>query len=281
MGQSYVMTGYRDEIGQTLRSARQAAGLSLRDIAAETRIKPVYLQAIEAGQFDRLPALPQTLGFTRAYARHLNVDVDAPLARLGEEVHRSIDSADFAPPELPWSQVPLARFGWAVAGAFLGMGLLGALLFGFEAPRDEPVPVTPPSSPIVETPAAQAPAVETPIVARPAAPAEPAASPAPERSVNGSSPVSASMAERLLHLEPASVTPPPVSAPDLFATRSVYLRAAPANEGRELGVLSACEGLTLLGDSPSGQWREVGRGDGVRGWVFHRFVVAEPAAACR
>ncbi|MEX0838113.1 MAG: helix-turn-helix domain-containing protein [Parvibaculum sp.] len=261
------MMNYRDEIGETLRTARQAAGLSLRDIAAETRIKPVYLQAIEAGQFDRLPALPQTLGFTRAYARHLNVDVDAPLARLGEEVHRNIESADFSAPELPWSQVPLARIGWAVAGALLGMGLLAALLFGFETPRVEPVPVaTPPSSPVA------APSV---------APAEPVASPAPERSVNGSSPVSASMAENLRRFEPASVTPPPVPAPDLFATRSVYLRAAPANEGRELGVLSACEGLTLFGESPNGQWREVGRGDGVRGWVFHRFVVAEPAPACR
>lgn len=98
------MSGYRDEIGQTLCTARQAAGLTLGDVAAKIRIKPVYLEAIEAGRFERLPALPQTLGFTRAYARHLKVDVEAPLARLGEEVHRHIDSADFSAPELALSR---------------------------------------------------------------------------------------------------------------------------------------------------------------------------------
>src|SRR5690606_41510048 len=80
----HEMTGHREEIARRLNEARLAAGLTLRDIADSLRIKPVYLQAIEAGQFERLPALPQTIGFTRAYAKHLDVDIEAPLTRLGE-----------------------------------------------------------------------------------------------------------------------------------------------------------------------------------------------------
>ena len=283
------MTGYRDEIGQTLCAARQAAGLTLGDVAAKIRIKPIYLEAIEAGHFERLPALPQTLGFTRAYARHLKVDVEAPLARLGEDVHRHIDSADFSAPELAWSEVPLRRVGWVAAGAVLGVGLLAVMLFDF---GPAPVADTPP--PVAARPdVAQAPARI--VLTAPQIPSAPAAMPV--RSVDGSSPVSAALAATLFDIEtaaapqmPAAVetpveaqSPAQAQAPvaDLFVRNNVYLRATPANAGRVLGVLAACEPLTALGSGPYGQWREVARADGVTGFVYHRFVGAEPAAACR
>ncbi len=111
------MKSHRDEIGHALREARQAAGLSLGDVASRIKVKPVYLQAIEAGEFDRLPALPQTLGFTRSYARLLDVDVAEPLAQLGEEVHRDIESADYSSPDPSWREIPLRQMAWGAAGA--------------------------------------------------------------------------------------------------------------------------------------------------------------------
>ena len=50
------MTRHKEEIGQTRRDARQAAGLTLKDIADKIRVRPIYLQAIETGQFELLPA---------------------------------------------------------------------------------------------------------------------------------------------------------------------------------------------------------------------------------
>ena len=290
------MTGYRDEIGQTLCAARQAAGLTLGDVAARIRIKPVYLEAIEAGRFERLPALPQTLGFTRAYARHLKVDVEAPLAQLGEEIHRHIDNADFSAPELALSDIPLRRVGWVAAGAVLGVGLLAMMLFDFGPSPVADAPPVPARPVVAQTPARI-------VLTAPQVPAAPAAMPI--RSVGGSSPVSAALAATLFDIEtaaatapemPAAVTTPvapeaqaetqaqsqsPVPIADLFVRKNVYLRAAPANAGRVLGVLAACEPLTALGTGPYGQWREVARADGVTGFVYHRFVGAEAAPACR
>ncbi len=277
----FRMTGYRDEIGQTLCAARQAAGLTLGDVAAKIRIKPVYLAAIEAGHFERLPALPQTLGFTRTYARHLKVNVEEQLARLGEDVHRHIDSTDYSAPELAWAEVPMRRIAWVAAGVVFGVALLALSVVDFGPSPVAPVPERLPPLHAVAPAAAPVRAVA------------PAAIPAtvvlPVRSVYGSSPVSAVMAAALFGRGTAAAAPPattaPVAAatpvPDLVATMSVYLRAAPANEGRVLGVLAACEPLTLVGEGRYGQWRQVKRADGVTGWVYHGYLGAEAPSVCR
>lgn len=270
---------YRDEIGQALRDARQAAGLSLRDVAARTRIKPVYLEAIEAGQFERLPALPQTVGFTRSYARLLAVNVDAPLARLGEEVHRDIEKTDYSAPELPWAEVSLSRIVWVVAGAALGMVLLATMIFDFGAPLDEAPPIAEvPLERFVSRATPVAPAAVPPVV-------EPADVSSP--SVGGASPVTAEMAALLnsLAAEEAiiaeAVAPASAAGPQLFALRDVYLRAAPANGGNVMGVLSSCEALAFIGSDAEGPWRQVQRADGATGWVYHRYVADSAPASCR
>ena len=269
------MKSHRDEIGRALREARQAAGLSLGDVASRIKVQPVYLQAIEAGEFARLPALPQTLGFTRSYARLLEVDVAAPLAQLGEEVHRDIESTDYSSPDPAWRDIPIRQIAWGGAGAALGMVLLAALLFDFSAPPVQWMPVE-------EVPVAATAAVRPvpPVVAPPAVQA-PAA--APQSSVHGSAPVSAEMAGLLFDL-PADKGVPgevaPSAAPQLFATRDVHLRAAPANEGDVRGVLAACETLAFIGADTDKPWREVRRSDGTSGWVYHRYVSDTAPPAC-
>lgn len=131
------MTGHKEEIGQTLREARQAAGLTLKDIADAIRIRPIYLQAIESAQFELLPALPQTVGFTRAYAKYLEVDVEKPLSRLGEEVHETIGQVDYSEPELPWTMVSYRRIAWVAGGAVLGLALSALLVIDLGPPPGE------------------------------------------------------------------------------------------------------------------------------------------------
>ena len=131
------MTGHKEEIGQTLREARQAAGLTLKDIADAIRIRPIYLQAIESAQFELLPALPQTVGFTRAYAKYLEVDVEKPLSRLGEEVNETIGQVDYSEPELPWTMVSYRRIAWVAGGAVLGLALAALLVIDLGPPPGE------------------------------------------------------------------------------------------------------------------------------------------------
>jgi len=60
--------------GERLRAARDEKGLSLEDIAAQTRIPRRHLEAIEAADWDRLPAPTYTIGFARNYASVVGLD---------------------------------------------------------------------------------------------------------------------------------------------------------------------------------------------------------------
>lgn len=71
-------TSVASTLGARLQAARLQRGLSLEDIAQRTFIKLHYLQALEEGGFDRLPAPVYTSGYIRQVARLLGLD-DVPL----------------------------------------------------------------------------------------------------------------------------------------------------------------------------------------------------------
>jgi cytoskeleton protein RodZ len=75
--------------GILLAAARKASGLSISDVAAQMRITPRQVEAIEADQYDQLPGAVFVRGFVRNYARLLKID-PVPLLHalepaLGEE----------------------------------------------------------------------------------------------------------------------------------------------------------------------------------------------------
>ncbi|MCW3846610.1 DUF4115 domain-containing protein [Sphingomonas sp. LB-2] len=61
-------------VGEKLRAAREAQGVSLADIAANTRIPQRHLEAIEKSNYASLPSITYALGFAKAYARAVDVD---------------------------------------------------------------------------------------------------------------------------------------------------------------------------------------------------------------
>lgn len=76
------------DIGAALKAAREARKLSLQDVAEATRIRQSYVEALEAMRLEELPSRPFTIGYVRAYAALLGMDVDAAVARF------KIDSPD-------------------------------------------------------------------------------------------------------------------------------------------------------------------------------------------
>ena len=60
--------------GERLRAAREAKGLSLEDIAAQTRIPRRHLESLEIGDWERLPAPTYTSGFAKSYASAVGLD---------------------------------------------------------------------------------------------------------------------------------------------------------------------------------------------------------------
>jgi hypothetical protein len=62
------------DIGSQLRAAREARSLSVEQVFKATRIKSVYLEAIEANRVSALPGPVQARGFVRSYANFLGLD---------------------------------------------------------------------------------------------------------------------------------------------------------------------------------------------------------------
>lgn len=68
--------------GQKLRLAREARGLSLDDVNAETNLAPKYLQALEADDYAALPGLAFARGYARRYAQLVHLDGSALIAEM-------------------------------------------------------------------------------------------------------------------------------------------------------------------------------------------------------
>jgi transcriptional regulator with XRE-family HTH domain len=65
-----------------LRRARLARGLTIDDVAAQTRLSPRLVTLVDEGRFDELPAGLYARSAIRAFATATGIDPDAALARL-------------------------------------------------------------------------------------------------------------------------------------------------------------------------------------------------------
>ena len=73
-------------VGDRLRAAREARGLSLAEMAELTKVRRAYLEDIEAMRIEALPSRPYAVGYVRAYAEALELDPDALVSRFRAEM---------------------------------------------------------------------------------------------------------------------------------------------------------------------------------------------------
>lgn len=109
-------------IGAQFRAAREERGLTLAQVAAETRIPQRHLQTIEEGNFAALPARTYAVGFSRTYAKLLELDqemvADMVRAELdAQEPQQSSRPASFEPGDP--ARVPSSGLVWVVGAAVL------------------------------------------------------------------------------------------------------------------------------------------------------------------
>ena len=78
--------------GEHLKRERELRGVSLDEIAAATRIKTNFLEALEDGRWSELPGGAFNRGFIRATARFLGLDEDAMLAEYALETGGELDA---------------------------------------------------------------------------------------------------------------------------------------------------------------------------------------------
>lgn len=81
------------EFGTQLKQARESRGMSLQQVAASTKISVGVLQALERGDFARLPGGIFSRGFVRSYALEVGVDPDAVVAQFVTELEAAAPAA--------------------------------------------------------------------------------------------------------------------------------------------------------------------------------------------
>ncbi len=122
------MAEARTSVADTLRTAREQAGRSLSDVAAELKIRERYLEALEAAEFARLPSPAYAAGFVRSYADLLGLDGRALAQAYRDQVGGEAIAPDLHFPEpIAESRLP--------GRALLLTGLAGvvAIYFGWVA----------------------------------------------------------------------------------------------------------------------------------------------------
>lgn len=79
-------------VGERLKAAREEKGLSLEDIAAQTRIPQRHLESIEVADWEKLPAPTYTVGFAKSYASAVGLD----RTEIGDQLREEMGGQRFA-----------------------------------------------------------------------------------------------------------------------------------------------------------------------------------------
>jgi len=156
-------------VGEQLLAAREKAGISLEDIAAQTRIPTRHLQSIEASEWDKLPAPTYTMGFAKSYASAVGLDRNEIADQLRAEMggmRATVTQSEVFEPVDPARVMPRGLVIAAIAAAAL---IVALLLWNQSRSLDAPDNVPPEAAAsadnaAVAAPAAVAPSVQGPVV---------------------------------------------------------------------------------------------------------------------
>ncbi len=85
------------QLGDTLRERRMALGMSLLQAEEATKIRAKLLEALENGEYDRLPDPGYVRGYVTSYASFLELDSASLLAMYRAETGAGGRSRDIAP----------------------------------------------------------------------------------------------------------------------------------------------------------------------------------------
>jgi transcriptional regulator with XRE-family HTH domain len=126
----------RGAIGDRLRTAREARGLTLDEVAIKTRVPIRHLHAIEAGDWDALPAITYSVGFVKSYANAVGLNG----SEIGQELRQHLGTASPVG-NAPYEPADPARVpprSLAIAAGLLALLLAVGYLIWRSTSVDEP-----------------------------------------------------------------------------------------------------------------------------------------------
>ena len=160
-------------VGDQLRAARQAEGLTLDDVAARTRIPVRHLVLIEDGVYEGLPAATYSAGFVKTYAGLLGLDSQALSDAFRREIGTAVVRQPRPEPYEPADPRRTPPLGLALLALLLAL-VAGVGFLYWRGSRDQPSAL-----------AARGPAPAAPGPAAPPAPSVPPPPAATDRAADG------------------------------------------------------------------------------------------------
>lgn len=140
-----------ESLGEKLRNAREARGISIREIADQTRISARYLEAIEENNYKPLPGGVFNKGFIKSYAKYVGVDEKEALEDYNKLVvtqgfREEENEVSYRKPEIHTGDVGGSQW-LTILGAIVILGLLTAgIIYGLQwyQSQQSQVATTPP-----------------------------------------------------------------------------------------------------------------------------------------
>ncbi len=235
------------ELGQVLREAREAKGVSLAEAEDATKIRQKYLQALEEGRYDILPPSVYVRGFLRSYANYLGLDPEHVVELYDQTVPEQVTPHE--PDIIAEPLVPSSRVNWELIAGILLLVAVGILAVWVYRQYVVPLAVSPtPTSSAEEEKVAQS---------------IPAANPSPVRTVASPTtapPTATPMPPTATPKPPTATRPPqPTATSTTVATQASDLRLALRTTARSWlrviidgetvfqGILNAGESRTWRG----------------------------------
>jgi cytoskeleton protein RodZ len=168
-------------VGERLRAAREEKGLSLEDLAAQTRIPQRHLASLETGDWDNLPAPTYTIGFAKNYAAAVGLDRTEIGNQLREEMggqRFASSTADVFEPADPRRTMPKSLVIGAILAVVVLIGVMSWLNKRSLENNDQgqqtasaPAPTGAPARPVQQPPAPAPVAAQGPVALTATAPA--------------------------------------------------------------------------------------------------------------
>ena len=134
-------------LGEKLRQAREARGISISEVAEQTRISALYLEAIENNDYRTLPGGIFNKGFVKSFAKFVGVDEQEALQDyshlLAEQGAESTDDPKTYRPEVLTDDYSRSSMLPTLIFAVIILGLLtGGILWGlnyYQNSQNQPV----------------------------------------------------------------------------------------------------------------------------------------------
>ena len=211
--------------GMILSQAREAAGLTIDDVALQLKLAPRQVVAIERDDFASLPGRTFIRGFVRNYARLLKLDTDAVLEALPGQHATTVERTPLTATSRAMGEMPIERPSrpniarWAIPLVLVAI-VVAAAYYEFVRPQPARAPAPAPVTPIAPAPASSAVPLANPVqVATEAAKSAPA-------------PATTEAPAQAVTTAPATEPPATVSAPTVSLAPVTQESPAPARDNQ-------------------------------------------------